>query len=1058
MVLGKPFPDLGLVSSDSWDVLCLVYESEAEMQNTLAAFVQEAAQQKCKCIYLSDESSAKRSVSFLADAAIASAPQHYEYIVVTEHEDVFRILAKEVLRAAEQQYEGVFFAFEMSQVLSGHMISAWLRDYERLVANVSSILQPKMLFLYEYSKFAPQVLRQVIVSHPVFVFGTKLVDNPYYISPSDDTVRSEVHRMLGFLRSDPDKRAVSIHPELRSDIVLNWISEQVVLLDPELRVAWANQAALSAVGAKHTDLIGKACSDYWRLRDGRCDRCPVLKTLQTGESTSWQVETERGRAFIIRNHPVLGANGTVTGVVQIAIDITELRDVQERLAHEKQNLEVTLNSIGDAVIAVDPDGKITLMNPVAESLTGWRIAEVRGRPLEQVFNIINEQDGSPAEDPVRRALREGRIAGLANHTQLITREGSRICIADSAAPIRDTSGQIQGAILVFRDVTLERDYQIRLEQSERQLKTALRNAREGSWVMDLERKTVEFSSDWHDILGYKTPVLDGSMDEWMQQVHPDDRVQVREHLKQYIDGSIEEYQAAFRIKTRAGEWRWVRDRGKFADGQRSLLVGTVRDIHEVHLLELELRESLERFRLLAENAQDLIYRYRVYPERGFEYVSPSAEKITGYTPEDHYKNPNLGFEIVHPEDRHLLENMLSDPSAIETPVEIRWLSKQGKVIWVEQRNTPVIEDGKVVAIEGIARDITEAKMLMDKLRRASIYDTLTGVYNRAYFEDALKKAEEGDSFPISLVSIDVDGLKLVNDTLGHSKGDELLRAFAKALRATVREADIIARTGGDEFVLILTKTDYSTAELVAKRLETRLEQCRRQQPGLPLGVSIGIDTALCKGTSLAETLKRADQNMYQNKLQRASTSAHGIVRSLMAALSAKDFESERHIERVMTLAGKMGEAMRLSQREMTNLSLLAEVHDLGKLGVPDSILFKPGPLTYEEHEQMRQHVLIGSRIARSSVELGTVADLILHHHEWWNGKGYPRGLAGREIPIECRIIAVADAYDAMTNDRPYRKKMSSQRAICEIKRFSGTQFDPQVVDVFLDVMDTGGIA
>jgi len=195
--------------------------------------------------------------------------------------------------------------------------------------------------------------------------------------------------------------------------------------------------------------------------------------------------------------------------------------------------------------------------------------------------------------------------------------------------------------------------------------------------------------------------------------------------------------------------------------------------------------------------------------------------------------------------------------------------------------------------------------------------------------------------------------------------------------------------------------------------------------------------------------------MYREKLLQKQSSRSNLVHVLMGALESKNFETRGHVERMGELAVTLARAIEYPEDAMFDLVLFAKFHDIGKVGVADSILQKPGPLNPEEKKEMQRHCEIGYRIAVVSPELATVADLILKHHEWWNGTGYPHRLAGHDIPLACRIVAIADAFDAMTSDRPYRQGMSPQEAILELQRYAGTQFDPMLVGVFVEVIGVG---
>jgi diguanylate cyclase (GGDEF)-like protein len=353
----------------------------------------------------------------------------------------------------------------------------------------------------------------------------------------------------------------------------------------------------------------------------------------------------------------------------------------------------------------------------------------------------------------------------------------------------------------------------------------------------------------------------------------------------------------------------------------------------------------------------------------------------------------------------------------------------------------------------IVRDITERKQMERRLNYMSLHDPLTGLFNRAYFEQEMKR-HDGGRQSLGIIICDVDGLKLVNDTLGHEKGDALLIAAARMIKGAFRGGDMVARIGGDEFGVLLPNSDREVMKNAAGRIRAAIEKYNAAMgPDSPLSVSIGL--AFSEDAANTTWLyKEADNSMHREKLHRSQSARSSIVQALMKALSERDFITEGHADRLQDIVVNVARDLGMSERKITDLRLLARFHDIGKVGIPDSILFKPCSLTMEEFNEMKRHTEIGHRIAESAADLIPIADWILKHHEWWDGGGYPLGLKGDDIPVECRILSIADAYDAMTSDRPYRSALDHGAAVREIVRCSGSQFDPELVPVFIRSIST----
>ena len=357
------------------------------------------------------------------------------------------------------------------------------------------------------------------------------------------------------------------------------------------------------------------------------------------------------------------------------------------------------------------------------------------------------------------------------------------------------------------------------------------------------------------------------------------------------------------------------------------------------------------------------------------------------------------------------------------------------------------------ANEELKAEVIERKAAEEKMAYFSLHDALTGLYNRTYFEEEMRRLSNDRVGNVGLIMCDVDGLKLINDSMGHDNGDSLLLATANLIKSCFRNTDVVARVGGDEFAILIPNCTPEILESAYNRLQESANQSDLSWQGMPLSLSVGVAMRTNPSVLLSDIYKEADNNMYRQKLYRSQSARSAIVQTLMKALEARDFITEGHAERLQVMVAELGAKLGLTGRNIVDLRLLAQFHDIGKVGLPDRILFKPEPLTPEERKEMQRHSEMGHRIALSAPDLVHIADWILKHHEWWNGSGYPLGLAKEDIPLECRILAVADAYDAMTSNRPYREALPRETAVAELERCAGIQFDPYLIKQFVEMVE-----
>ena len=302
---------------------------------------------------------------------------------------------------------------------------------------------------------------------------------------------------------------------------------------------------------------------------------------------------------------------------------------------------------------------------------------------------------------------------------------------------------------------------------------------------------------------------------------------------------------------------------------------------------------------------------------------------------------------------------------------------------------------------------------------------------------------------------DLNGLKLINDSFGHYEGDRVLCKTAEVLRQSCRKDDIIARWGGDEFVILFPCVEEKTVRIICDRIRQSLKD--KMDYTVPVSIALGTATKEIDGQDIDELFKLTEDRMYKNKNLERDSVRHDIITSLKQSLQKTHFETEEHPLHLQMMSLEMGRSLNFTNTQLNNLMLLSALHDIGKISIKKSILLKPTQLTSQEWEEIKKHPEIGYRIITSCQDFQTIAEGILNHHERWDRKGYPQGLKGNAIPLSARIIAIIDAFDVMTSSRPYRKVISSDEALEELRRCSGTQFDPELVEIFINVFGKSNI-
>lgn len=464
----------------------------------------------------------------------------------------------------------------------------------------------------------------------------------------------------------------------------------------------------------------------------------------------------------------------------------------------------------------------------------------------------------------------------------------------------------------------------------------------------------------------------------------------------------------------------------------------------------KLKASENTFRMIFEGSSDAIL---IMEEDRFIDCNPITVEFLGYESKESIigKTPwELAAEKQPdgtPSKEKAQDSMKRTLENGKARFEWWHIKKDGTLLPVEVMLTSILLNEKKV-FHVLWRDISDRKKMEQKLEYLSYRDQLTSLYNRRFFEEELHRLDVKRNLPLTIVMADVNGLKLINDSFGHAAGDELLKKVAEVIERGCRADDIVSRVGGDEFVILLPKTDEYEAEQIVKRIKSLTLQ--EKIGSIHISISFGWETKRNEEEKTQEILKKAEDHMYKKKLFEGPSMRGKTINAIINTLHEKNKREEQHSHRVSLLCKSFGEVLGLSEGEVQELKTVGLLHDIGKIAIEESILNKQGKLTEDEWQEMKRHPEIGYRILSTVNDMAEMGEYVLAHHERWDGMGYPKGLKGKEIPLQARIIAIVDAYDAMTSERAYRSPLSESVSMEQLRKNAGTQFDPEITGIFIE--------
>jgi len=410
-------------------------------------------------------------------------------------------------------------------------------------------------------------------------------------------------------------------------------------------------------------------------------------------------------------------------------------------------------------------------------------------------------------------------------------------------------------------------------------------------------------------------------------------------------------------------------------------------------------------------------------------------------------------EFTHPDDKDNSAGMTEKMRLGERGpfnFDKRFIRKDGSTVW-GNLSLCIFDPSDDETLESLCMtlDISERKNEEDRVRYASTHDALTGFYNRTHFEEHVSNFSSEGKLPLTVAFGDVNALRIINEAFGREQGNLLLQRIASIISDRLGEGNYVARVGGDEVALVFFNTPIKEAELIIRGIREQVSEMMVMD-SVRTSVSFGLCEMTTLNDDINEVIKHAEKDVDTRKLMESPHMRGRAVYAIINILHEKNKREELHSRRVSDFCEALAKCLEMSEWQVSEMKLLGLMHDIGKIAISESILNKDGKLTDQEWQEMKRHSEIGYRILYSVEDMAGLAAYVLAHHERFDGKGYPKGLKGFEIPLQARIVTIADSFDAMTAERTYRESVTPRDAAIELKKGAGTQFDPILAKVFVE--------
>ncbi|QSX08578.1 PAS domain S-box protein [Alkalibacter rhizosphaerae] len=719
---------------------------------------------------------------------------------------------------------------------------------------------------------------------------------------------------------------------------------------------------------------------------------------------------------------------------------------QTKAMKERKFYKDFFDNSSELIHSMDSEGRFLQVNKAWKNALGYSDMELKELTLWDLLRPDTvEQHQSRFQEVVAGAeFPENVLILRTKNGEYLELQGSSRSVFDDHENFICTQG-------IFHDVTMERKKQREMKQALNRLRALLIQSPSGIILFDEKGTCLEISDSVAELFGKNKNEIIGKTYE---TVMPSEAVhyfqQVVQQLREIEEPIVQQNSVEIGDKNRFLESRLFRvsasENGGFIFGC------IIHDITEQKELEETLYKEKELFRTTLMSVGDGIIST---DEMGTVLMmNPIAEKLTGWSSREGEGLPLEDVFKILDDDGNPIQD---DPA--------KRVLKTGKVTKLQHHRILLANNGVQIPIEDVAapvkdrhgnltgavlvfRDYREKVEKQKQIEYLSFHDHMTGLYNRRYIEDALHRLDTPRNLPLTVMILDVNGLKLTNDAFGHEAGDQLLIHVSDILKSVCRSDDLIGRIGGDEFLILFPNTDEKAARQIKDRINA---QAQKEKLG-PVIVSVAIGCAV--KTKEEENIKsiqqHADNNMYQDKIKHGKSMKTGTIHAAIQEIYKRYDNEQRHTIEVANLCVLMAQNLGFERSEVELIKNAAMLHDVGKILIPEKVLNKVTTFTKEELDMVHRHPETSYQILKSVDDFASIAEIVLHHHERWDGKGYPQGLKGASIPLMSRVMSIADAYEAMTSPRTYRRQLDKEEAVEELRRCKGTQFDPALVEVFIE--------